>query len=300
MSTLEDEIEERKNALMELDSGEEYEDELVGEVDDAEQEVFGEEDIDRADRMARGTGDSLAQKSMLRQDKWSDLNEIADFTRIVPASVLQGTIGGQQQVQGNANQQLANWAGDDAETVPITVTFAPVQQIGTVTTPAGLRPYGIIQFGTRGFSVKAEVDIGTGVQFTVSGSAMTLQAALDTSDAVKPASMLIAGMLSFYPVVRTAPLYRTKYIDDLSVATDIVVPPFAKNVVIWRETPAATAITLEFFTSVTGGSAIYSYTLAAGAFQLDPVPLAGDITKIRVTRTAGAGALARCIFELSL
>jgi hypothetical protein len=50
-----------------------------------------------------------------------------------------------------------------------------------------------------------------------------------------PAQLIIAGMLSFLPCVRTAPITRTKYFDFLDplAATTIFIPPFAKKMIIY-------------------------------------------------------------------
>jgi len=112
--------------------------------------------------------------------------------------------------------------------------------------------------------------------------------------------MKLAGMLSFYPVIRTTPVTRTKYIDFIAaIAVNVVVPAFAKNVSVWRGGVSTVALTLDF--KDTAGNVLYTFLLAAGSSMTDPIPLSDDVASIDVTKTAGADNAfdVRLIFELS-
>jgi hypothetical protein len=229
------------------------------------------------------------------------LDQQAPFARNNPPSVLKGTIGGQQVVRSDDGiaLQVANWPGDDPETIPVSFTFAPVEQLSQNGFELATRaiPFGIIQFGTRGMMVKAEVDIGTGCQGTLTASAVTLQVALERFVPGNPALetagiMKLAGMLSFNTVVRTAPLTRTKYCEDFVVGFGAVipVPPFAKSV-FFPGTGAA-GLVLDF--KDVNQSNIYSFTIPAGG-MIEPYQLSDDIVFVGINKVTGP-----MIFNLSL
>jgi hypothetical protein len=248
--------------------------------------------------------DEFDQRFQMQRAEHAALGDQAAFTRINPVSVLKGVLGGQIQVtRQDVPKTVAYWVGDDAETLPVTVTVAPVRQ--STTTASSFRPIATVQFGTRGFLVTVEVDIGVGCQFTVSGSQVTVQVGMDQTAIVNSGSagsgpMTLTGMLSFYPMVRETPVTRTIYVDTITaVEQKVSVPALAKNVSIWR-TAGATAILLNFYDS-NNIAIVYSFSLAANATMLSPgIPLTGDVEFIGVSTTAGADTPGRLIFELSL
>jgi hypothetical protein len=276
-----------------------------------EEDVFALDEIEQADFIAQKmhAADSLTRKAMLRQHKWKGLDDVAKFARINPSSCLHGTLGGQQQVFQGQQLQVANWGGDDVETTPITITLSAVQQLGfsgapkvAFTAPRFFRPFGIIQFGTRGFLVKAEVDIGLGTQFTVSGSQCTVQVALpaDVRAVADPTnfniSMKLAGMLSFFPVVRTTPVTRTIFADTVAAGkTTFVAPAFAKNVIVWRN-PTTEPFTLDFLDS--DGFGLYTAAFAGGVNMTIPIVLSDDVVYVEYNDTGAGTANLRMIFEL--
>ena len=99
-------------------------------IEDDVHGVFAADDLEMADEVARNmyAADSLTQKAAFRNLKHETLGKEAPFVRIVPPSVLKGTLGGQQQVGQGQNAQVALWGGEDAETTAVSVVFAPVQQ----------------------------------------------------------------------------------------------------------------------------------------------------------------------------
>lgn len=263
-------------------------------------EAFGDE-IDRAESVAQRmrTSDQLAFKAALRDDKWRELREIAPFVRPNPSSILRGTFGGQQEVSSGKTEQVALWQGDDPETLPISVTLAPVEQVVTVTAigaPPSFRPFGIVQFGTRGFMVKAEVDIGKGCQFTVSASAVSLQVAMDPVARVSgvavqvPGTMKLTGMLSCYPIERSMVITRTRYVDDPAAQSNFVVPPFAKELTFLRD--ETIPVVINFKDAL--GAVIYSTVMPAGTTRT--TLLSPDIALIDVV--AGGGVTGRLVFGL--
>ena len=303
MSDFEEEARKRQAALALLgDHGDDgFEPEAPSPHDGlmSTEEVFGEDDLDRADRaQRRAPDDSLAQKSVIRQGVWGDLQKIAPFARINPPSVLQGTLGGQQSVRPGELRQVAMWGGADAETLPVTVTFAPVDPIPSYTsnpTQGVLRPFGVIRWGTRGFSARAEVDIHRGVQFTLNASEVELLVGLDRQFADPGTPFKLGGMLSFYPTTHRPQITRSYYVDSFVAATgfNVDVPNFARGVKL-DIIPVANItgrIDLLFEDSVGTGVGGYSYPATAGGIpqlNTDFIPLSGQVARVFATSVAGS------------
>lgn len=272
-------------------------------------EDFYEDDLESAASIQQSMpfADDLTQKAQIRDGKHEKLNEEAPFVRNNPVSVLKGTLGGQQVVSSDFdapnNSQVALWQGDDAETCPVNVTFAPVQQLVTVAAGSGLaanalRPYGIVKFGTRAMTVDVEVDILKGCQFTVGASLVALQVALDkVPQGSTGATMKLMGMLSFHAPQRTTDITRTKYVDNLTAATqeNIVIPPFAKTVQVLHGDP--TQVVFVGFIDANDVTVVL-LTFVAGVV-MQPVLIPGDAVQIYVYCAGGANSF-RAIFGLSL
>jgi hypothetical protein len=303
-----------KAAAMEAAASSAAEEVVEGDEDD--EDIVGGDSPDKlesADFIARkyDGADGLVQKVKLREHGWKGLNDVAKFARINPPSVMQGSLGGYQIVRSDNVKpiQVAMWGGDDEETLPITVTFMPVEQIqvaGVTPLQSQARPFGVVKFGTRAMVAEAQVDIGKGCQFTVSGAFCTLEVGVDLPDVAVVTSMKLGGMLSFYPVVRTTPVTRTVYVSV--AATDFQtfpIPAFAKNVTlvavenIAGPPPSIGAYQIQVQDST--GTEIYSKFFAAGAAVISSIPLSDDAATIAIkTGFAGSqGVSGRLIFELS-
>lgn len=284
----------------------EHDDNAFGALEhDTEGGVFTEDDLEQADWLSRkmGNADSLTQKVALRNQRHADLSSVAPFARSNPPSVLAGTLGGQQSVMAGQQIQVANWGGDDAETTCVTVTLGPVQPINVQIPHAGqlFRPYGIVQFGTRGFMVKAEVDIGAGCQFTVTGSSVTVQVALpldNTTDPANVTTMKLTGMLSFQQIFRTTPITRTLYLfNDVSPTTNYIIPAFAKELTLWKQLQADD---YSIVVRSANGSASQALQVGAGDVMTTPMLLAGEAYSVDVTANGGSNNRGSLIFGLSI
>lgn len=313
-------IAQREADMAELDDyDEDFRRKVRKEELKSEAEVFGDDPLDVADRIlstpvvaADATG--LAGKAALREEKWANQQDRAPWVRINPVSALHGNLGGQQLVTTGENPvEVANWGGEDSEVLPVTITLAPQQQFSTTfnvssidPSPPGMaaaRPYGIVQFGSRGALVKAEIDIALGTQFTVNASTVIVQVGMD-SDSGTAISMKLSGMLGFYPIMRTAPLTRTRYIEG--VATNAVeyvtVPPFSKTVTfMWSPASPAPTVGVLFYDSnfnaltVTGAA-----TLTASQNGTATFVLPNDVVFVGMSATTNPIVQARAIFGLTL
>lgn len=272
---------------------------------------FGDVVRQRAAALEEAGGDDLAAAVIHRNQTQQILGNQAPFVRDTPASAAKSILGNTAvAISGQQPIAVARWTADsDIETQPVTVTVVPVEQQFTplgsaVAGTAQYRPYSRITFGTAGYSTRAEVDVGLGRQFTISGSMVQVEVALEAQTNTPPdaVQMQIAGWLSFKTIVRTAPLTRTKYlgstvgIGTLKSATFVDIPACAQNVTLWREA-SSVAVTLFFMDAA--GQLAYSYALSASAFMTDAIPLSGDIVQIGLS-PSGTISSGRLIFGLSL
>jgi hypothetical protein len=110
--------------------------------------------------------------------------------------------------------------------------------------------------------------------------------------------MILAGMLSFMPVVRTAPLTRTRYaVTGNSVPANIPVPAFAKSFTVWRPDPTI-PLTI---TMLDGNGFFYVVNLAANEYRaVMPIMLATNITTVRLLQVPPSAGTIHVIFELAL
>lgn len=274
-------------------------DEQTGEMDDFEQLAY-----EREQALVEAGGDDLAREVIFnnRARSRAQANQTISGN---PSSAQKSVMGTTAQVASNTLADtaptVAYWtADDDAESRCVGVTFAMLP-VSPYFGAYEVKPFGVVQFGTRGLLALAEVDIGVGCRFSVEASQVILQVCQDPIGSGGNASTLtLSGMLSFGSVSRPTPMTRTVYIENLLSGTTtagIPIKPFAKSVSFWRA-PVASDVTIEFHNSSLG--LLYSYVLAANTIMADPIPLANDVTQI-IINASGAGNIThgRLIFNLS-
>ncbi|SRR5579871_60896 len=286
---------------------------LESKREEAGDDVLGDEFKHRLEQRELAAYDNegrpvsdLAQLHRAESIRNEEQSKLAPYVNVNPESVGGALMGGNASIAINAPPvQVAQWSGEDVETRPVSVMFSPVQPIFEFV-PMGsglvISPYGIVQFGTRSYAARAEVDIGLGCQFTVFASQITLQVALDTFPGLilpsPPPQILLGGQLSFNPIVRTSQLTRTIFLplNNFAGVITTVVPAFAKSVTLWRPT-FTDSFLIEFLFS--DGNVAYTFTLTSSSYMFEPVPLATYIAAVRVTQTAGNN-FASLIFNLSI
>jgi hypothetical protein len=265
--------------------------------------------------MEEAGGDDLARDVILQGTQHAELNAQAPFTRINPPSVVNNPLGNQVQISGPDRSVglpaytdpilIARWDGNDAETTSVTAVFGPVGSFQTSlsnpingTPPKGIRPLGVVQFGTRGWLMTAEVDIMTGAQLSVCASTMLLFVRATGTGGPFPCT----AMISMGPCVRTGPLTRTVYWNALAggnaTTSEIPIPPFAKNVWVTRDNgqPA-------FTINIDNGNqnTMYSQSVAVSTLFGDPLPLTGDAEFFNIVNTsANTTANFWAIFQLGI
>jgi hypothetical protein len=257
-------------------------------------------------------GMSLDQMLALREMQQHQLQNsgaggsATPYARINPPTTIKG-INGNQIIcaPGELPKQIVNWPGEDIEAQPCTMTVAPVTPFVNKKAAGNFsyRPYAIVQWGSKGVLVKAEVDILRGCQFTIGASAVIANVAIESAAAdgyteVEPQS--ITAMLSWWPIVRTAPLTRTRFAHigpfPLASTAQFLLPPFAKNVFVTRN-DSTKGITITV--AGLGGVTIYTFAVAGGTVLYDPLPLPDDTESVFVGG-AGADLQVRAIFGLSI
>lgn len=268
--------------------------------------------------------DDLTQMAQVQAAQSAAVAEAAPFTSINPPSSVDALLGGSAKVTtAGPPVELARWTAESqVESCPVTVGLGRVApNPNTIDGDAAgsllpFRPFAIVQYGTRNASISFEVDIGPGTQFTIGATAVNVMVQMD---AYKPGtsfaaneygSLVLAGQLSFYPIVRTAPVTRTIYYDAGQIETNyvqieaanvitIVVPLFAKRVSFFRDNSiAAGADTYNFQDSQ--GNTVTLGTVAANAYFTEPVLLPGDVYFIQIQGAGASLASYRFVFELSL
>lgn len=255
--------------------------------------------------------DEFDQLWQLQGAHHADLNAEAPFKRTNPPSATKDILGSQATIFAGTGLpatmpqllEVARFDGDDADTLPITVTAFPVN----FTPVAGLsgaiqQPFVRLRWGTRGYSASMDVDIGKGCQFTVNGSFASLSLGMDEV-AGNPTNQQFVGMLSFRPCVRTTPMFRTIYTADVAAtqlqAPATQVPVGAKKVWIFAS-GTGIAFTADF-TSTNATTQRYRYTQAAGGLMTQPIPLSDDIWFITCQNNDNMATVKFCyIFELTV
>ncbi|MES2179849.1 MAG: hypothetical protein V4550_18455 [Gemmatimonadota bacterium] len=193
---------------------------------------------------------------------------------------------------------VARWQGEDHETGPVTVTIGLVTPLVS-TAGAVVRPFAIVHWGSYGNNFTAEIDIGTGRQFTINASMIEVLVALDALTASNTAQANMCANLSFRDMVRTSPLIRTRYIDSQAqnVPASIVVPPFASGILPVQMSDPGGSVQIDFIDT----SNTIRYTLNIGnGTQISTIPLTSDIVKLNVTTTTMTTQHVRLPFELSI
>jgi hypothetical protein len=247
-------------------------------------------------------GDDLAREAIFAGRHRDALAKDAAFVRNVPKSITTAMLGQQVQCASDGTtKQVVYWQGATEETLPVTVAISP---ISTTLNSGGLtglaQPFAKVTFGTMNGVHTFFVDIGTGIQFTVPASSITVDVGLETQTGLRASAMLIAGAISFHPTVRTSPMTRTQYLEPIPNGSALItVPPFARRVIFYRN-PQSVAITAFNFRD-TFSNVVYQTTLAAGADFGEPIWLSTDVNTIEVFAASGAAnSHLRAIFELSL
>lgn len=268
--------------------------------------VDSQDDLEVAVRVMNGlhNADQLEQKAGLRVAKAQALHDQAHFIRTNPPTFGQtGILGNQKEVLPGQEVEVANWVGPDADTGPIDVLFGPVDQFPP-SAPGGTnyRPYGVVIFGTTGMSLRAEVDIGRGVQFTIPAASAQLLVALESSIIIPGVTvpLKLSGMLSRNVITHQQPVTRTVYVDDLIVGAtvDITIPAFARSFSILKANAGSniTASVLNYT-----GTGLFAVNRPAAAFEtfMDPIPLPGNAAYMQVSNGGGVGTFLTIVFNLA-
>lgn len=249
----------------------------------------------REQALIDGGHDDLARDAILMQDGAAARAAIAPPSNTNPASATNTPLGGQATPDSRKPPvEVARWVGDDSEATNFTVTAAlviPTTGAGnnaSVTNNAFLQ----VQWGVRGFTFNMQVDIGTGCEFTLAGSFVSVAIGTDPGISEFVSQPMVAGV-AFREGNRTAPLTRTlrNYVGGLASAA---IPPFAKKFFVVAASGTATvAITLQ----EPDGTVVATLTVAAGNLVTGSYIIPPGATIINWTPSVAA---AQIIFELNV
>lgn len=282
-------------------------------------EVLGDELVSKMAlraQAARGEdGRPVSDIAMLTRAANAEVAQAAErapYVQITPASAATGLLGSQVTLS-TANKyddpvQVASWNGiADPETMPVTVQFIPVVSpiIQNSVTYKQIRAYGQIIFGTRN-RYTVEVDVAMGAQLTVNAGAVALLVALE-SGAPGVGSIdqeiIVAGQISFWPSVRTAPLTRTRYIDSLATgdSSTVTIPAFAKSFTVHRSNNNGAVLGYTVSVQDNRGAVLFTQVVANDAYVATPTLLPGSARTVKIANASGT-TITNCevVFELSL
>jgi len=164
----------------------------------------------------------------------------------------------------------------------------------------------IIEWGIAGYQSQAEVDIGSGVCFSVPASFLIVKARIDLG--------IIAHPPGFHPFAKLGAFVsrdslggsnkpqrsRFPVASSLPIApagiTTVNVPPFSRAMFFERRPQLATLLSF-----IANGTVRYE-VLVPGGVSLPAISLSSDIDQVRATNEDGAVSIiaARFIFELAL
>lgn len=260
------------------------EEEPIGSPDD----IYDGDDIELAERVHRQLppgSDSLDHKALLRKARASASAAVSQFMNTNPPSVFGAQLGQIVTVRSDdiAPKAVVNWQGEDAHTQPVTLTLTPVQVLPVNNAAAvAAAPYADIVFGTSAFSQTVRVDIGRGVQVTVSGASVAALVGLDVQSGFA-IGMQIAGLLSFGNVSRNTRITRTINLGTIVSILPVnnAIPLFARDVQLVSADVTSTA-TVDVLDSA--GNQLQQIKYASGDYSLrQPMPLASGAASITVT-----------------
>lgn len=258
---------------------------------------------DREQAMTEAHGDDFNRDFLLQQKEHTELQAAAPFIRQNPLSAVKENLGSVVNLPAGKTVEVARWTGDDIETTAVSILLGPVDALPLATGVLGaFRPFAILQWGTKGFQIQAEIDIGRGTQLTINASSVVVMVGLANNT---PSTNILAlsGMISFQPCVRTAPITRTQfYTLGAGAHTDpIAIPAFAKSFTIWRDDALMdVSVSVDDF----GGTTIYTAEREANATssetESEKFSLPGDAAYIEVFNNGASGVNIRIVFELAL
>lgn len=203
---------------------------------------------------------------------------------------------------GSQDTLVMEMRGDDELSLVMTVQIQQTTrpQSGIFLTNGVSSGTAKVQWGAGASGYETRVDIWPGSKFTIVGSFIRIFA--DNPDPVNTITVLAS--LGYFPDTN-AEAYVTFFQQSPALATtNLVIPVFAKEVSIARMTQGINlvgtvppAINIAFYDDL--NNAFRSWNLAAGAPDLDRIPIPKNVTQIRY-QTPGAAQNVSFRFKLAL
>ena len=270
----------------------------------ADDEVLGDDEFAQRMKLEEAAatvsgGNDLAQMVGVEEAQKQKAISEAPYRRINPPSAYQALLGGTGVVfVGQDPQQVIFWQGENVEALPVSIMLWPQ----TLTSAGGVsvRPFARIDFGTRDGRVRVDVDLGTGTQLCVPASTVYVSVGVEVAAGVTGTiSSRLSASIGFYPIVRTAPITRTSYLDSIAAAATqtITRPAFANSIIGFERLDTTAQYTILFNANLVNVS---RHIIAANTYLTAPIYLSNDITEVVVTNNGGGTDQARLVWGLAL
>ena len=243
--------------------------------------------------------DELAQKVQLREIKRARDEVSAPSISTVPKSWDSGVLGGEVTLQPNQNTALAGekrqvvfWTGEERESTALTVTVRPLGLPDTVGGSSVIRPVAEIIWGTRG-QFRAEIDIGTGIELTLTGSSIYVNAFLDTGSTTQ---LKVEAGIGFHAAYTHNPAVRTAYLDNIGTAAPVTTlrAPFGGTIVGFERADMTAAYRLQFLDIA--GNVMGTRVIASATYLTQPIVLPNDCRFVTVLNQGAGADNARLIY----
>lgn len=278
---------------------------------EGEAEAEGEEDnvggmldyssgdaLEVADRLLRGPlqhVDSLEAKALIMRHRDAAQDATAPRQNVNPPSAANAVIGNQATPDARFPPiEVARWSGEDSEATNFTITAGFTKPPGNNANNGNVtnNTFLVIQWGVRAYTFNMEVDIGTGVELTLTGSFCIVQVATDPGIAENVSLPLIAG-IAFRQGNRTTSLTRTKR-NYAGGAASVTIPPFAKKFFV---VPTNSANTVTISLQEPDGTVVSGFTVPANALPSTAYIIPPGATILNFQPSAG---FANIVFELNV
>ena len=188
--------------------------------------------------------------------------------------------------------------GDDDTGLAMTVTIQAIEEaIGATAVPDLVA---IVTWGNGGTSHRAEIDVGTGVVFTLHAS--SVQVGVQNRDpppvpvVQEKLPFSVSGSIDYLPRATARPVTRTIETAAIAPAGAVIVslPAFAHVLHVLSDVAAGTS-TVEFL----GATGVVVLASAAIVAPSDPLVIPNRARRVRITNTAAVAQTYQLVSDLS-
>ena len=273
--------------------------ELTSDIDDYDQDdvaellMLGAEAEVAPDGRERSELSKIVELNTLRRER----AVTAPHRSINPLSFDRGLLGNKVEVRGSTAADpilipVINWPGYDAEVCPVTISAEA--NFSLAQSSALVDPVLQVRWGTGGAQFLAEIDIGTGVQFTLNASSVYASAFHRTPTF----TCFVSASMGFYSTSQAVPAFRSERTSlDAGGNYSFIRPRFATTLYGIERGDPAQQITLRFRNAAL--ITLYQRVLAANTYLTAPIALSSGVSEVNVTDDGGSAVSVEAIWGLS-